>query len=302
MRIQGLYEMSARAGKMSPLVYKAGKLLVNSLYPRLAKPQWGLDEESPVLISLTSFPARIHTLWITINTLLNQTVKPAGILLWLAEDQFPGGLEDLPKRLRDLQAYGLTIRFCENIYPHKKYYYTMRENPDKAVITVDDDMFYPENLVEELVALNRRFPDCVCCTWAHRITRRGSEVAPYREWEHCTMTGGEPSRSLLPVGCGGVLYPPRALCPDVFDIDKINKLCLRADDLWLKSMAALAGTKAVRWEKKTPIFFSIVDAQSSGLYHENLERDRNDAAMRAIMDVYPTLYELLNDDTEPEKK
>ena len=42
--------------------------------------------DTRLIVSLTSFPARIKTVHQTINTLLRQTVKPDHIILWLSED------------------------------------------------------------------------------------------------------------------------------------------------------------------------------------------------------------------------
>ena len=40
--------------------------------------------QQKVIISLTSYPKRINTLWIVIETLLRQTMKLDEIILWLA--------------------------------------------------------------------------------------------------------------------------------------------------------------------------------------------------------------------------
>lgn len=42
-----------------------------------------------IIVSLTSFPGRIHLVHKTIQTILLQSVKPDLIELWLAKEQFP---------------------------------------------------------------------------------------------------------------------------------------------------------------------------------------------------------------------
>lgn len=76
-------------------------------------------------MSLTSYPKRINVVWITIETLLQQTVKPDEVILWLADSQFKE-IEELPEELKVLQKRGLIIRFCDDLKSHKKYFYTMR--------------------------------------------------------------------------------------------------------------------------------------------------------------------------------
>lgn len=289
MKIQSLYEICGRIKfrPLSRLIYKANKLLINKFYAKTVHDENGVNPDSDIIVSLTSFPGRISTVWITIQTLLHQSVKPQRIILWLAEDQFPNRKSDLPQSLLRLEEFGLEIRFCDNLYPHKKYYYSMKEYPENRIITVDDDIFYPENLIEELEKLSCEFPGCICCTWAHEITTLEGRVRPYKQWKHCVMNGGNPSLKIIPIGCGGVLYPSHSLARDVYNKEDINALCLRTDDLWLKSMAAKAGTKSVRWRKHTPIFFSNISSQDSGLYHQNLSKNRNDECLSKILEKYP---------------
>mgnify|MGYP000808865909 FL=1 len=120
-------------------------LFVKKMYIKHPSDKIGITvkkREQKIIVSLTSFPKRIDTLWITVETLLRQSMKPDEIILWLAEEQF-NGIDSLPKALLEQQKRGLTIRFCDDLRSHKKYYYTMQEYPRDIVILVDDDMFYP---------------------------------------------------------------------------------------------------------------------------------------------------------------
>lgn len=73
----------------------------------------GIESAPPpiLIISLTSFPARISTLHITISSLLCQTKKPNMIILQLSEDEFPNKENDLPENLLKLKEFGLTINW-----------------------------------------------------------------------------------------------------------------------------------------------------------------------------------------------
>ncbi|MCQ2744694.1 MAG: glycosyltransferase family 8 protein, partial [bacterium] len=77
-------------------------LTVNKRHPQL-------------IVSLTSFPERIDKIDKTINTLLNQTIKPDKLILWLAYEQFPNRENDLPENLLKLKNYGLEIMWCEDL-------------------------------------------------------------------------------------------------------------------------------------------------------------------------------------------
>ncbi len=295
MNIRSLYEIPFhhRNEKVISLHYKFNKALVNLFYPIFGKCRNGVDKTSNVIISLTSYPARIDTIYLTVTTLLNQTVKPRSVILWLANEQFPIGEDELPEKLLALKRNGLEIRFCEDLRPHKKYYYTMKENPDCYVITADDDVFYPENLVEDLMDTSQKYPDTVICTWGHRITAddKGVEFSADK-WEYL-RDEAEPSYTVIPTGIGGVLYPPHVLSDEVFNKESIKELCLNADDLWLKVMALLNGKKAMRIAGPAKTFFTILKTQKSGLYYDNALQNKNSLAWRRLIEAYPECKKLL---------
>lgn len=274
---------------LSAIVYKMCKLYINIVYPlHPLKISYGLDEKSNIIVSLTSFPARINTVWLTITTLLNQTVKPKMVVLWLAKEQFPDK-EALPPKLLELEKCGLTIEFCEDLRPHKKYFFTLKKYPDADIITVDDDIFYPEDLIELLVGASNKNPGVVCCLWGGEIVLDDmKQIAPYNKWTGSTNNSSYPSLYLMPVGCGGVLYPAHIFDgTDILNMDAIKKLCLNNDDLWLKSMCLMNEHKAVRVNKYSKINFSIVSTQNHGLHFDNVGNKKNDIAMKQIIKEYP---------------
>lgn len=295
MNIRRLYEtpFHHKNEKVVSLHYKFNKALVNWFYPLIGQCGHGIDKNSDVIVSLTSHPARIDTIHLTVKTLLNQTVKPRSVMLWLAKEQFPMGENELPKKLLALKKNGLEIRFCEDLRPHKKYYYTMKENPECYVITADDDVFYPENLVESLMNTSKVYPDTVICTLGVRITLDDSgDVFSADRWNY--IDGGtEPTYAVMPTGIGGVLYPPHVLSEEVFDKDALTKLCLNADDLWLKAMALLNAKKTVKIDGPAKTFFTILKTQKSGLYYDNALEDKNSIAWKNIMEAYPECRRLL---------
>lgn len=73
-----------------------------------------------VVISLTSFPARIKEVKYAIYSLLRQTYKPDQLVLWLGKEQFPHREADLPPDLLKLRENGLTIRFVKDLKSFKK--------------------------------------------------------------------------------------------------------------------------------------------------------------------------------------
>lgn len=281
-------------------IYRSVKITLNFIYPlycrltRARRPtNSSLKHNKEVIVSLTSFPARIKKVWVIVETLLRQSYKPEKIILWLADSQFDS-IDQLPKRLRKQQTRGLEIKFCEDLRSHKKYYYAMLNFPDAIIITVDDDTFYPEDLVHNLVTTHRRYPDAICCYYAHHLTTQNKSIAPYANWQSGADGFDEPAHGIVPIGCEGVLYPPLSLHSDVFDKQKILELCPYADDLWLKAMASLNGRKAVKCFRESITFANLIDWKNINLHSINAGQNMNDIQLAKIMKQYPQLHELWN--------
>lgn len=275
------------------IYYKINKVMLNLLYPisQRNNKMYGLDESSRIIVSLTTYPARISTVWITIASLLQQTMKPYKVILWLAEEQFPE--HKIPERLEKMKQRGLEIRFCEDLKPHKKYYYAIQEYPEYYIITVDDDTFYPENHIERLWDGHEKYPGNIICQWSHQIgfTEQG-EFQPYNEW--IDNAEDNPSYLTLAVGCGGVLYPPGCLSPEAFDTQKIIKYALYTDDLWLKCMEILNDCKVVNCNQIAMTYFNIVSTMKSGLWtHNTGQSQNNDMVWKQLMEIYPEVKEKL---------
>lgn len=288
--IRFFYDMVVRAKQNHrvywPYLYKVNKVLLNVIYPVVArrKRNMGISSEGKLIVSLTTYPGRIHQVWKTIASLLNQTMPPKKIILWLAEEQFPE--KKLPENLLSLQKRGLEITWCEDLMSHKKYYEAFRQYPGEVVVTADDDILYPENFLEKLWNTHEVYPDAVVCHWSHRIgLDENGRFLPYNTWED---NGKEaPSYQTLAVGCNGILYPT-AFRGLALDAEKIRQLAMRADDLWLKCMEIMSGTKTINCNDTFLIYFNVLSTRKSGLWVENTgEGNNNDVVWKRLMEEYP---------------
>jgi len=236
-----------------------------------------------IVVSLTSFPARISQVWISIETILRQSYKPNIIILWLAEDQFPDKV--VPTSLTRLISRGLSIRFCEDLKSHKKYFFALKEFPDANIITLDDDLYYPKDVIKNIVDLNERYPNLIATNRAHRFTFRENVLIPYRKWDD-NVTDIYPSHCLVQTGGAGTLYPPNCLHPDVFNESVIRTICFHADDLWLKMMAYMKDTMVVTNDKYNKDFITTSSTQKVRLVVYNVLNGGNDIQLKNICEHY----------------
>lgn len=238
-----------------------------------------------VIISLTSFPDRIEKLYLCINSLLRQSLKANKVVLWLADTQFPDG-KGIPDRLLALKKNGLEIRFCQDIRSYKKIFFTAQEYGNDILVTVDDDTLYPEDWLERLISTYRKYPDCVCCYRAHKMVVQNGCIAPYSDWIGLSPDEKGPDMMLVPIGVGGVLYPPGFFDTVEFDTDIIRELCPTADDLWLKVLGIKNGYKAVKVDMNSKEWFTIVSSQKKTLMKANVGMNLNDSSMKNLQEYY----------------
>lgn len=238
-----------------------------------------------VIISLTTYPKRIGTTWLTIETLLRQSVKPDEIILWLASTQFPNGFSDLPENLLRQQSRGLTIRFCDDLRSHKKYYFSLQEYPNDLVILADDDMFYPRDTVRKLLKMHRKWPDDICCITAQVIEPAITAVPS--EWRNPHLYEYlEHSNRIQAFTGSGTLIPPNTLHPDAYDEKTLRRLCFHADDLWIAFMARRKGTRVTTLKKWRPFPICIYGTAEGSLYYINGEGKQNDVQWQNLLEHY----------------
>lgn len=252
-----------------------------------SKAGYGLNTEGrdeTYIVSLTSFPARIEDIWITIETILRQSFKPDKIILWLAEEQFPD--KKLPESLTKLTERGLTIEYCEDLRSHKKYYYAIQKFPEANIITVDDDVYYPGHFLRHLIDLHNSFPKAICANRAHKMVIENGTIRPYRKWQHNYKKILKPSPLLVQVGVGGVLYPPGSLSIDVFSKDVFKKICFHADDLWLKIMALKKRSLVVTNRRYNKDLVSVGKTQREKLVNTNVLSGGNDEQLKSVLEHY----------------
>lgn len=227
-----------------------------------------------LIVSLTSYPARIQAVSKVLESLYAQTMRPDGILLWLAEGQFPDREADLPRNLsEDALAGKFELRWCdEDLGTHKKYFYAMQEFADDIIVTVDDDTIYHPQTIYTLYHSYLEFPGAVSALrTALCVFDNEGELLPYSLWpSFYKKVVGIPTMQLAAIGKGGVLYPPHLLDARVLDKNLMLGLCAShhipsGDDLWLKMHEALCGVPVVLASKEL-LHREIAETNNSALW------------------------------------
>ena len=240
-----------------------------------------------VIVSLTTYGERIFDVYLAIESIMQGTIKPNKILLWLSEEEFKG--KTIPKTLELQVERGLQIEFCEDLRSYNKLIPSLKKYPEASIVTIDDDVMYEYDLIERLINAHIVHSDAVCACRMHRINLdNNGKPLNYLDWEHC-ISDEELSPLNFPTGVGGVLYPPNCFSEEVFNSEVFMDICPQADDIWFYSMARINSTLS-KWVKTPkPANYSIdipIKAQTLSVYNVDPIQRGNDIQFQKVYKRY----------------
>ncbi|WP_241149155.1 glycosyltransferase family A protein [Parabacteroides distasonis] len=244
-----------------------------------------------IIVSLTTHGKRIYDVHLTIESIMEQTMKANRIILWL---DYNFKHKTLPKTLQLLQKRGLEISFCKDIRSYTKIIPSLIKFPNDAIVTIDDDVLYEIDLLENLITAYQENPSYIYCTRFHRILLdKNHNLLPYRKWQWL-CPDMDANVLNFPTGVGGVLYPPHSLDEEVLNESIFMDICTYADDVWLKAMALKKGTLSKKvYTHSSEDFLMNEEVQDIGLRNINIENDfLNDKQISTVFQKY-NLYQIL---------
>ena len=235
-----------------------------------------LPEGDEVIVTLTAIPSRLTGLVYVIKSIFLQTMLPNKIIVYFGNDV---KINHIPVELMNYTKRGLEFRFKdENFKSHKKYIYALAEFKNSLIITIDDDLIYPEDLISKLYLTHKEFQNCIIASRAHKITfSNKGKINKYDDFVYECKDSCIESFLYLATSGAGCLFPPNAIQECFLDWDLISSFSEGADDIWLKFAEIASGTKCVICEhspwKHT---IEIPNTQENSLNYYNVEKKRND--------------------------
>lgn len=241
------------------------------------------SKKSDIIVSFTSFPARINNVWQVVECMLRQSYQPNKIILWLSEDQFPCE-EDIPQNLLERQNDIFEIhRVPDDFKSHKKYYYTSLQYPDDLIFLIDDDIYYDTHLIERVMKAHLKYPNAIIANYASCVGyKEDGCLAPYASWQ--SFAYKHKISDVFFGSGGGTLFKPSMMYCDLTKIDMALKLTPTADDIWLNAMARLAKIPVVVISNN--IILSIYSKDNINLSDSNIGDSKNDVQLANIINYY----------------
>lgn len=250
-----------------------------------------VKETENVTVSLTSHGKRVADFApFAIYSIFQQNVLPNRIVLNINQEKW--NEDNLPELIKKLQIAGLEINLCEDVGPHTKLLPALQKYPDDVIITVDDDVYYDHNMIEDLISDYKKTSNpCVICKSALVVSTENGEFLPYTQWPMATKD--TPAEKIIsPHGFCGVLYAPHIFSEEIFNKSVYQSLCKYADDIWFSVMEI---------REQIPVYLSsapnhnviyvdhyneYVAQGSDALYFSNAGEGRNNTQLQALVEHY----------------
>lgn len=253
------------------------------LPPLLSKQKYVVKEEVDVIVSLTSYPARIDNVWQVVECMFRQTYLPKKIILWLSKEQFDS-IEVLPKTLKDRIGERFEIRLVDgDIRSHKKYYYVSKEYPNNLIFLIDDDLYYPSDILERTYKKYQDDLNCIVGNYGYEITFDNlGNHRTYSEWN--PISGSYSGLNSFIGSGGGTLFRPSSMHKDFLDIEKARSLTPLADDIWINAMADINNVR--KYIIASGLVLDIHSFNDAPLHKLNVAQGGNDSQLHAIESYY----------------
>ena len=106
-----------------------------------------------IYVTMTSWKERINDVYKALEILINNSFRPNKVILNLAIEEFPNKNLELPENLLDLLKYdNFEIYWVEkNDKVFKKLIPTLNRFKEDIIITTDDDVLYPYDMIETIL-------------------------------------------------------------------------------------------------------------------------------------------------------
>ena len=258
-----------------------------------------MEKNKRIIVSLTSFPAAIDYAITAVKSIINGSVLPDKLILYLTYNQFDN--KEIPQELKELARRNpiFEIRdYPEDIRSYRKLIPALIDFPEDIIVTIDDDVNYHRDMLKQLLQFHKQYPEDII---AHRAKKICPEL-PYKKWKkyrwyHFLTKKIHKNPLIMQTGVAGVLYPPRSLKAEMLDPNLFTQIAPTTDDIWFWGAAIANGRKIipVPFGKNKPKGLKKPKEISLKTVNFKTGIDNNSKALNDILSAYPELKEKIFD-------
>lgn len=232
------------------------------------------SREVPIIISISSLRENFSILPIIIYSLLNQSLKPDKIILWLDEEY--QDMANIPYEITQFAKNGLEFRFKKNLGDYTKTIYAMEEFYNSIIVTASDKIYYPANWLKNLYLSYISHPNDIHVHGAFNAKINKS----FKYWDKVKKEAAD--FLFLPLSDMGILYPPKCFGKEAFRRELFLKKHIINDNLWFWVMSILAKRKTRLIKNPSKFFIKFTPI----LYKNKSNIEITDNEIKYLMRFY----------------
>ncbi|GAB3374920.1 glycosyltransferase family protein [Azotobacter armeniacus] len=207
-----------------------------------------LKHMSNITVNITTTHNRLDLCSQTVWSLLNQSVPPEKIVIWVSKEAYliDKGVDKAPDWMLDLNKIKKIIEFrwTANTGPYRKLFPALVEaTKDQVIVYADDDTIYKENWLNLLVTKFREHNEEKIVASRVRISKRNifGRHKTYMLWP-ISQKEIELDSDYLITGVGGVILKKKHIKEKLLNNQDYLKICPKSDDLWISEIIARSKT------------------------------------------------------------
>lgn len=203
-----------------------------------------LDENADFIVSISSYPKRIHLVPAVFESLARQKSLPRKFLLTLTEEEWPGRL--IPESITKLEKLGVQIHWITgNTFAVKNISPVVESFSEDDILILDDDIIYGPDVVSELVKHKNENKGCIIGHVAKELKKSKGKLSMWFRSDKPADIHTQ-SESIFFIGYSGIYYPKNSLDHRVSDLEAIKQIVPgRGKDIWLYCATIAKGTRQV---------------------------------------------------------
>lgn len=248
----------------------------------------------PIYVSVTSISKNQHLLSKSLISIINQTLKPTKIFVYLSSEPsfFDKGFEN--NKIKDsnlvitLKNPLIKIIWGKDMGPFGKLLPILKQKwvEDCIIITIDDDIIYSKDLIKNLVKDYNKYK-CVISYRGFTPNLDNIENFDYRKSKALI------SKNLynFPTGVGGILYKPEFFHKTkdlIFDENIFLNSCDKQDDIWFYLIRILNDIDCYIENCKNKWIIKNISTRD-GLFHNyNSKNNQNTIALKNTINLLKT--------------
>jgi len=252
----------------------------------------------PIYVSLTSIFQNQDELLLTLKSILNQSLKPNAIYVYLSCEPYllDKGFAEKKITNRSLLNYILTndiiIKWVKNTGPYRKLLPLLKDkwNEDCLIITIDDDTEYHKDLLDNLYKDYIKHK-CVINYRGFTPSCNNIETLQYNNNSRSKTIQNKYIYN-FPTGKGGILYHPTFFHKTgdiIFNEDYFNEACPTGDDIWFCLLRIY--NKIDSYIDNKPYMIKDNTKKEFALYSNYNHKDNlNDKYIKNCIDLFSKLW------------